>query len=253
MKHFRIIFMLALIILLIGVGCMGSKRISSTDISFTITVIDCTEERPPNAELWAYKPGSWFPNLSEGMDSTVFGTFTVNEPHEIYFYPDGRHGEEMVLVVSGSSNNEKIEIAIYDDKVIASGSAVRGNVFRRYDQEKKPATGTAIDLRVTVFDLTEKKLPNVAIWMHGPGWWYPDLQFGEDSKIFVTLPANEARELYIYPDGQEGAEIVVVVVANSTSGEDTVNIKIYDRTVNIWGTATLMSPIPGNEEEYKRS
>jgi hypothetical protein len=112
-----------------------------------------------------------------------------------------------------------------------------------------------VSLRVAVYNDTEINKPDLEIWIKGTGSWYPDeeaMGFGGD--VFIpTEPfsTEEVNEIYIYPDGREGNEIMVEIIATDEmtpeSDRDTIHIEIHDETVKVWGTS-----IEGLEKEFKR-
>jgi len=112
-----------------------------------------------------------------------------------------------------------------------------------------------VSLKIIVWNDTEKNEPNLEVWIKGTGSWYPDkesMEFGGDYFIPVEPFSNNGiNEIYIYPDGRDGNEIMVEVFVTdemiSESDRDTIHIEIYDETVKVWGTS-----IEGITKEFER-
>jgi len=112
-----------------------------------------------------------------------------------------------------------------------------------------------VSLKIIVWNDTEKNEPNLEVWIKGTGSWYPDkesMRFGGDYFIPVEPFSNNGiNEIYIYPDGRDGNEIMVEVFVTeemiSESDRDTIHIEVYDETVKVWGTS-----IEGVTKEFER-
>jgi cold shock CspA family protein len=119
----------------------------------------------------------------------------------------------------------------------------------------KETKTSEVSLRVAVYNDTEINKPDLEIWIKGTGSWYPDEEgFGFGGDVFIpTEPfsTEEVNEIYIYPDGREGNEIVVEIIATNEmiaeSVRDTIHVEIHDETVKVWG-----APIEEHEKEFKR-
>jgi len=115
--------------------------------------------------------------------------------------------------------------------------------------------GESVSLKVAVHNDTEINEPDLEIWIKGTGSWYPDeeaMGFGGDFFI-PTEPfsTKEENEIYIYPDGRAGKEIMVEIIATdemtAESDRDTIHIEIHDKIVKVWGTG-----LEEFEKEFKR-
>lgn len=110
------------------------------------------------------------------------------------------------------------------------------------------ATATAPTLKVIVHDDTRHNSPAVEVWARGSGSYYPALEFGSDARELTI----EGGQLFVYPDGRDGREIVVPIkpppdlIEGST--RDAVNVVVADREVEVYGT-----PVPGFERSSSRS
>jgi hypothetical protein len=112
-----------------------------------------------------------------------------------------------------------------------------------------------VSLKIAVWNDTEKNEPNLEIWIKGTGSWYPDkesMEFGGDFFVPVEpFSSGKVNEIYIYPDGRAGSEIMVEITVTDEmtpeSDRDTIHIEIYDETVIVWGTS-----VEGITKEFKR-
>lgn len=104
-----------------------------------------------------------------------------------------------------------------------------------------PEAATRVLLDVAVSDLTERRSPDVEIWVRGHGSWYPDLEFGGDVTHLGSFPVGEPDEFFVYPDGRDGKEVGVPfeMKADMISGSDRdrTHVEIHDKSVVVWGTA----------------
>jgi hypothetical protein len=112
-----------------------------------------------------------------------------------------------------------------------------------------------VSLKIAVWNDTEKNEPNLEIWIKGTGSWYPDkesMEFGGDFFVPVEpFSSGKVNEIYIYPDGRAGSEIMVEITVTDEmtpeSDRDTIHIEIYDETVIVIGTS-----VEGITKEFKR-
>ncbi len=112
-----------------------------------------------------------------------------------------------------------------------------------------------VSLKIIIWNETEENEPNLEVWIKGTGSWYPDKEsmgFGGDFFIPVEpFSSEKVNEIYIYPDGRTGNEIMVEIIVTdemiSESDRDTIHIEIYDETVKVWGTS-----IEGITKEFNR-
>ena len=112
-----------------------------------------------------------------------------------------------------------------------------------------------VSLRVVVWNDTEKNEPNLEIWIKGTGSWYPgkeSMGFGGDFFIPVEpFSTEKVNEIYIYPDGRTGNEIIVEIFVTDEmipeSDKDTIIIEIHDEIIKVWGTS-----IEGITKEFER-
>lgn len=111
------------------------------------------------------------------------------------------------------------------------------------EPEKEPAEETKL-LEVAVMDYTEQNPPGdrLEIWVRGHGSWYPDVEFGGDGpQAMGEFPVADLQtdDFYIYPDGQDGTEILVEFQMTedmiSGSDRDRTHVEIYDGRVEVWG------------------
>ncbi|MBC8388965.1 MAG: hypothetical protein ISS14_04840 [Actinobacteria bacterium] len=122
-------------------------------------------------------------------------------------------------------------------------------------EEPKSEEITEVSLKIIVWNDTVENEPNLEIWIKGTGSWYPDKEsmgFGGDFFIPVEPFSNEGiNEIYIYPDGRTGNEIIVEIIINDEmtpeSDRDTIHIEISDETVIVTGTS-----IAGITKEFER-
>jgi hypothetical protein len=230
---YRFLLAVLLLLSLFLVGCSFSK-------ACTVEIVNNTESDSLEPEVFVDDLDKWLPEFTEGdVASKSFESATSGS--ELYFYPQGCPGEEYVFVLSGGD----VRLDVYDDAVLASGAVSAHRINRSLG---KPGEG--VSLKMTVFDLTEARSPSVEVRVPGFDWWSPDLSSGEASRKYSDLALRGAYEFYIYPDGRSSSEIMVVVVP-ITDG-DTFNVKVYDKKVNVWGTARLLFYVDGNESDFKR-
>jgi len=112
-----------------------------------------------------------------------------------------------------------------------------------------------VSLKIAIWNDTEKNEPNLEVWIKGTGSWYPDkesMEFGGDFFIPVEpFSSEKVNEIYIYPDGRKGNEIMVEIFVTDemtpNSDRDTIHIEISDEVVIVWGTS-----IAGTTQEFKR-
>jgi len=122
-------------------------------------------------------------------------------------------------------------------------------------EETKSEEIIEASLKIAIWNDTEKNEPELEVWIKGTGSWYPDkesMEFGGDFFIPVEPFSNEGiNEIYIYPDGRTGNEIMVEIFVTDEmtpkSDKDTINIEISDETVIVTGTS-----IAGITKEFKR-
>lgn len=107
-------------------------------------------------------------------------------------------------------------------------------------------------IKLNVWNETQTKpATDLELWVKGTGSWYPDLEFGADSKTVGPFPIDEPQELFIYPDGRGGPEIKIEFTLTSEmlsgSDRDAMILIIEDAVITITCTA-----IEGIEQVFER-
>lgn len=128
-------------------------------------------------------------------------------------------------------------------------------VEEKTKEEIKTEEIIEVSLKIAVWNDTEDNEPNLEIWIKGTGSWYPDkksMESGGDFFIPVEpFSTGGINEIYIYPDGRTGSEIMVEIIVTdemiSKSDRDTIIIEISDKTVTVTGTS-----IKGTTKEFDR-
>jgi hypothetical protein len=103
---------------------------------------------------------------------------------------------------------------------------------------------TPVSFKIQVWDDTVSNPPGqrAEVWVRGMGSWFPDLEFGADVKSGVgPFPVGSTQEVFVYPDGRDGAEVKVSVVVGSNlisdSDRDAIIVEIGDTEVRVLGAA----------------
>ncbi len=105
------------------------------EIDLEVALWDDSIERPAeNIEVWVRGYGSWYPDLSFGIDVNTLGAFPVGELQEqdFFIYPDGRDGTEIRVefqmtadMISGSDMS-MTTVVVSDTTVTVIGQAIPG-------------------------------------------------------------------------------------------------------------------------------
>ena len=123
---------------------------------------------------------------------------------------------------------------------------------KEHQKEEEQSQALEMSVKLIVWDDTESNAAdNLEIWVKGTGSWYPDLDFGGDTKVTEPFPVYEPQELFIYPDGRDGIEIKVIFTTTkdmiSGSDRDALIVAIEDNGVII--TSVI---IDGIEQVFSR-
>lgn len=105
-----------------------------------------------------------------------------------------------------------------------------------------PQPAQTVPLRVALWDDTDtRSAPGFELWVRGHGSWYPDLSSGGDAKVLGEFPVDALQDLFLYPDGRNGRELVVQfrMTADMIGGSDrdTLMVRVDDGSVEVVGTA----------------
>ena len=109
-----------------------------------------------------------------------------------------------------------------------------------------PTAPSEITVRVKLWDKTTRTFAGVRaeIWMQGHGPWFFDLSLGDIGYVndLGKKPVNVEQELYIYPDGRNGTEIVYAFLLTPEMcpdgcDRDSILVSIYDDRVDVISAA----------------
>jgi hypothetical protein len=134
----------------------------------------------------------------------------------------------------------------------ASPAGERPTATRTSAATPAPARQTVV-LDIAVFDdsVDRPLADDFEVWVRGSGSWYPDVEFGADSRTFGEYQVGEADEFYIYPDGRDATEVRVefTMQPDMIAGSDMARtlVEVTDSEVIVIGLA-----IPDQEQRFSR-
>lgn len=107
-------------------------------------------------------------------------------------------------------------------------------------QQEEPSTATeetSINVKVVIDPQAANPPEKTELVMSGMESWKPDLSDGEDIRTISLTPGE--YDLFIFPDGVEGASAYVTVIIDETTKDvDTVTVLIGDNDLLVTGPIT---------------
>jgi hypothetical protein len=104
-----------------------------SNISLKVKIFDDTEATNlDDFELWTRGKGSWYPDTGFGADLTTIGPYSPGDTVEIYLYPSGRDGKEIIFSISVTeetlteSDRDTIIIEVSDTAVEVTSTGLEG-------------------------------------------------------------------------------------------------------------------------------